>query len=63
MWNLEMFQVNMNPNESIGHAFQEGKIQKAERSVLDLLQGIFTYFPYPVPMSPDVTHELQLCFR
>lgn len=61
MWNLlEMFQVNVNPNESIGHSFQEGKIQKAERFMLDLLQGIFTYFSYIVSVPPDVIYEPQL---
>lgn len=60
---LEMFQVNMNPNESIGHNFQEGKIQKAERPMQNLLQGVFTYFPDLVPMPLDVTHEPQLHFR
>lgn len=58
-----MFQVSMNPNESTGHNFQEGKIQKAERPMLDLLQGIFTCFPDLVPMPSDVTHEPQLYFR
>lgn len=64
MWNLlEMFQVNVNPNEPFGHNFQEGKSQKTERLMLDLLQGIFTCFPDIVPVPPDVTHEPQLHFR
>lgn len=50
-----MFQVNMNPNESIGHNFQEGKIQKAERPMLVCFRGFLpisqTLFPCSL-MSP-----------
>lgn len=55
-----MFQVNMNPNESIGCNFQEGKIQKREGPMLNLFQGIFTYFPDPVPVPPLSPMSLSL---